>query len=187
MNCLVSVKKESLLLSVLIPTRTSPDSVNANDTKDVFSSATSPRNSPSNRNIWIRSFSQSATASILLLSLTAISKGLSSFPCFSPFDPKANWYWYGITSKPRGLPASVSPLIWISTLFCPTHCSVYVTVYLPSLVSFISVSSRLDYQPLFGKMSQHSDLGDGGNRAYVSSWSWSPTEVEMLILIWSSS
>lgn len=29
--------------------------------------------------------------------------------------------------------ASGSPSIWISSLFCPARCSVYVTVYLPSL------------------------------------------------------
>ena len=52
-----------------------------------------------------------------------------------------------------------SESIW----FCDTHTqdifditSVFIGVY------------RLDYQPLFGKMSPHSipDPGDGGNRAY---------------------
>ena len=32
----------------------------------------------------------------------------------------------------------------------------------------VQLCSRLDYQPLFGKMSPRPDPGDGGNRAYFS-------------------
>ena len=148
-----SAHREIWLLSSLRKKNSPSDPVNTK--KKGFS----PRNFPSKLKIWVLLISKSTTAILLVLSLTVMKKGLLNCPCSFPFDPNwnKNWYWCGITWTNQGLQVSGCPFTWISTLCCPTHCGVYVTVYLPFLVSFISVCS------------------------------WSPVGVEMLTSVWSSS
>ena len=143
MNWPPSVYRGSLRSTRATKLRRSPDSVKASEYVWA-SSAISLRKFPSKSNIWTLLLYTSATVSVLLLSFRAISQGSLNCPCCSPPDPNwnANWYWCGITCTTQGLPVSGCPLTWISTLCCPTHCDVYVTVYF--LLSLFPVDHLLE-------------------------------------------
>ena len=88
--------------------------------------------------------------------------------CFAPSENKVKWTASQIVDFAKSRWSLVRELIRCRSLAgwqWPRERCICASIWILK----ISPWARLDYQPLFGKMSPHSfpdDLGDGGNRAY---------------------